>query len=741
VALIPPYLPAPDTAAALVVWLGYVSLQGSVTDAGSPAVSTVSIPLDSWGVSFGGLTQNDVGDWVQVAGQIGSPSTYGTFWATITTVISATEFTISESCAPSSALQITVYRPLTEEFNNPVNYILQDSIVFDASITTRPTLDFTTRSGDQTLVPVVGMPVLMTDSQLDGSVSGYTLLGGGGYSAGNVIAVIQPGAAYACLIVIDSVSGGAPLTSHIEITPATGCPGGFGYVVQNGCATSAITGGGSGATVNILSVTGPAFSGFPGDVFGGSIEQAKIYNYPGTSQIKVECQCISWDGIFNHRVLGMTAAFPVSSTTLTFNGGVEQTGYSPVYGPQYWFNLGSPPPVAILSVSVNGTPATLGPLSALPLVGSGGYDFYWSFGDFQVNVDPSHPLFTDADSIVFVIQTVSPTAPSVTYQNLTADVIVTDIVGFIQDSENITLANVVSTVPGGGTVPLVNAITFLANQTVDQALASLMTYINDGATNFWYYLDPRKGFHFEILGVTTIAPWNFSVLDGSDANAQSEVSQLTTREKYANAAWINAESLGAAITQVIVGTGASLDFAVTYPIGALPTIVFCAGLRANNPPASIPAPYSFGGVTYPEPQSVGIIGEHGYQWYYQIGSNSIVEDSGSPAISDTEAIYVTYQPEIGLIQPYPNPASIPDAAMIARQMIEGGSGEYDITVDLTSQLPFVQGNTPAQAQTAASNSIASLLAAYFENMAQEVEVETYRPGLAPGQSILVDLGL
>jgi hypothetical protein len=693
------------------------------------------------GGGWQGLTAEDVGDIVQVVSTSGSPAVTTVLWTTIASVTNSSTCVLAETIGDCTGAQAVVYRPLDEVINNPLNYILQDSIVFETSITTRPTLDFTTFTGDRTLIPVVGMPVLMTDAMLDGSVSTYTITGGSGYAAGDYIAVLQEGVRYPCIIQVDGTTGGGAIgASHIVLTPTTGVPGGFMYSVANGLTTEAITGSGSGATVDVTAVTGPAFGAEPGDVFGGSIEQVKIYNYPGMRQLKCECQCVSWDAILNRRVLGLTPAFPVSSTTLSYNGGQQSNGYSPVYGYQRWFNLGSPPPVAIIEVTLNGTPQSVGPATALPPVGAGGFEWYWSFGSFQLYEDPSGPTLTDGDAVVITIQSVQPQAPNVTYQNQPADQIVEAVISYIQDSEGITLANIVGSITESPLVPVptVNSITFLANQTVDEALSSLMTYINDGSTNFWYYLDPRKGLHFEILGITTAAPWNISEADGSDGNVQSMVSALTTREKYANAAWINSQGILPAVTQVFSGNSEATTFNVSYPVGSQPTILFGAGLPNPLPSAyqNPPAPYVFGSVTYPETQTVGVLGDSGFQWYWDAGSNTITQDGSYPPISDTEAIWVTYNPDIGQISPYPNPTSIPDSTMIARQQVEGGSGEYDLTIDLTDQLPFTQGSA---GQSAAVKSIAQTLAEYFQNMAQEVEVDSYRPGLAPGQSIIIGI--
>ena len=743
----PPYKPLPDTALALTIWLGYVNLNASVAVAGSPAVATLTLPVGTNPGAFAALTAADVGDIVWIFALSGSPAVMTVYWTTIVEVTNATTAILATGQEVSGA-QAVIYRPLTEAINNASNYILQDSITFEASITTRPTLDFTIFSADRSIIPnpttgattltsvvnMVGMPVLMTDSQLDGSVLAYSLASPGiNYKVGDLIEVYQSGVGYACVIMVDTVNGSGAITaSHIVITGATGIPGGFMYTPANGLIT--IGGSGTGATVNVLTVSGPAFGAMPGDVFGGSIEQARATNYEGTNAIRIECQCVSWDAILNRRVLGITVGFPVSSTTLDYNGGQVSMGWSPAYGTQYYFVLSNPPPAAIISMTINGVTQTVGPFSALPPVGTGGFDWYWAFGGFYIYEDPSGPVLNDSDAIIITIQSVTPATPSLTYQNETPDEICEALIGFIQDSEGLTLANVVSEISASVPLPTVNAITFLANQTVDEALASLMTYINDGSTNFWYYIDPRRGFHFEILGQTTTAPWNLITSDGSDANAQAQVSALGTREKFADAAWINSQNLLPAITQVCIGNGSSKTFSVTYPVGAVPTIVFCD----HNPMAGPlpPAPYTYDMVTYPKPQVVLELGSPGTcDWYWDPGSNQITQFGGNVAMSNTEEIYVTYQPDIGTIQPYPNPTTIPDAAMIARQAVEGGSGEYDLAVDLTDQLPFVQGAPAASAV----QTIAQLLAQYFEKMAQQADLTTYRPGLAPGQSIEVEI--
>ena len=485
------------------------------------------------------------------------------------------------------------------------------------------------------------------------------------------------------------------------------------------------------------SLTTNPFGGQSGDIFGGSIEQARPVNIPGTGAIVTQCECTSWTKILTRRVLGNAGAFPVSTTTIDRNGGQIQNLWTAVYGETRFFNLGLPAPLTIESMTVNGVTQDIGPFSALPPPvsvinhpGLGGHAWYWSPPDNQVYEDNSGRTMTDADSVVFTVTTIQPQVPTIFYASMTADVIANALLAFVQQSEGITMTNVVAG-------PLVNSLSFSGDQSLDSALSSLTTYVNDSANTFWYYIDPRKGFHFEIEASPAAAPWNIEESDGSDGNVLVQVQNTATKEKFANAAYISSSEFLQQLTEPISGNGSALNFELTYPVGSQPTILLCAGLSSNNPPRSVPARYSFGGNWYPQPQTVGVIGQTGFNFYWAPGSQQIQEDPGSPAIPSTTVLYVTYQPQAGLIQSYVPPSGAVGAGTPAAiAAIEGGSGQYDTTIDIANELPFVQSGGPA---ISATEYVAQTIADYYSQVANELQVQTYRSGLAPGQSITVNL--
>src|ERR1035438_3277442 len=170
---------------------------------------------------------------------------------------------------------------------------------------------------------------------------------------------------------------------------------------------------------------GTAYGSAAGDIFGGSIEQVKTTNYPGNpgDAIKAACECVSWNAIFRRRVLGLAGAFPITQSTIDFNGGEEWAGiYNGFYHHyQKGFTMPSPPPLSITDslgsipgyVYVNGVAQSLGPFAAIPGYppfgpvqpgdGVGGYDWYWSFPYNMIYQDAGQTTLTDADAVVLYV--------------------------------------------------------------------------------------------------------------------------------------------------------------------------------------------------------------------------------------------------------------------------------------------------------------------------------------------------
>ena len=748
------YTPPLDSAASLTVWIGFVSLSTNMTG------NTVSGNFGLPGVTLA------AGAIVQIlgAGPSGAP-----LWTTVASGAGISTFTTVASASQSvSGVQCTVYVPLIEStFGTsgggriPITQnIIDGSIAFEKSLSTRPTLDFTIYSSNGYILSL--------------AVWGNSLL-----SAGPQVLVGVP------VLLTDSSLATAP------------------------------------------------FGGEVGDIFGGSIEQAKCTNYPATGEFEIECQCVSWDAIAARRLLVLTPGFQTSpgyeagQQTLTYNGAAASpsnpngvnTGlsyYLPPGSPpgtrptQYvtsWFNI-FPPPINIVLITLNGTAVAYGPYGDTPPQGPGGYDFYWSpANNPAVSIDPSLTL-SGTDTIVFTVNGTAASGganiiPSLTFTNTNADAIAVALISFIAAPEGISITG---NVAAG---PLIQSIQFPASQSIDAALSSLCEFISGASGAYWYYIDPRKGFNFAIQGVSNPAPWNIEETDGSDGNVLMVVSNTVTREKFYNAAWLDLSTLANQVSVYCQGDGTTQSFNMPYPIAAAPSVTLYTGNAPYPTPTGVivrveatndgqnysagdtitleqagsgnnaniivqsvlpgPGPttgaiqsYALGAPgtgysdSYLDPnappvtsaggtgsgatwavstgvatqESVGLVGETGFDFYWSPGSSELKQDAGNPAIIASQFLLVTFQPSASTYTQY-----IDTQAALIRQYAEGGSGEYDQYLNLANTLPLVQG-PPAQV---VGLNVAQALAELFSQLAQQVDVDTYNTGIAPGMSIGVNL--
>ena len=432
-----------------------------------------------------------------------------------------------------------------------------------------------------------------------------------------------------------------------------------------------------------------------GDLFGGTIQQTVISNIIGTASVITECQCTSWEQVLANRLLGFTGIINPGITE-NFTGDGSNTSFAL-----------SQLPVAILSITVNGASQTFN--SDWPPTA----DWNWWVDVYVVNQNPSNPPLAgpptpDHLAIQYdAVTTPSDTPP--TFTNVTAGYIVQQLVAAI--------ANEGITVVLDDAGPIVDTITFTLQDTVASALSSLCTYLANGTENYQFWIEPStKILHFGLVGGSaSVAPWNLSIADGSAGNALIQLSNTITSEKYANAAIVDvADALGAnTIPARFLGDGSATSFSVVYPIGTAPAIT-------RYPGATFPA----GGVV----QTVGLTGTTGSQWYYDVGGTSITQQAGDPVLAGgahPDVLDVQFTPLLPQQQVYANTDEI-----AARQLIEGGSGEHDLYISLSSVLPFalVSGTNLAQ------NYVDGL-----KQLSGQISMATYRGGLKTGQSIQVNI--
>ena len=586
------YVPSANSSGSLHIFLGWVYAGATATEIGCPSSSSTLS-----GLPAGTFSTADVGCPIMVYG-VDAGGTAA--WATIASYISSTSVTVNAAMA-GGPVQIVVYREIKFSQTSPftVPYITDNSIQFDQSLTTRPTLNFTTLSVNGSFIPSVGQPVLMT------------------------------------------------------------CDG-------------------------------------IGDIFGGSIDQVCPKTVPGQYPGNMcDVQCVSWEQILTRRLLITSGAFSQGTNTDTFtsNGTIGHGGTD--------FEL-SAFPLSVLSVKLNGVAQTFAQLGYV----TGNPQWIWGTGAFGNSITVNNRPNPSSGDVLVVeydsFSTASATTPVPQYANMTAGAIVQALGALLAD-EGLTVSAL--------TGPTVDLISWTSQDTFDSALSALMTYLNNGSNNYWYYITPRLVLTFALQGQTVTAPWNLSTIDGSDGNALIQAQNTITREKYGNAAWVDVSSTNATFTQSegYLGDGTTKSFNTIYPVGSVaPAITYYASSGAT-------------GVT----QTVGNanVSTSGSQWYWTPGATSIAQDSTGTAMATGAYIVVVYQPAIAYSQLYVN-----TAAEVARAAVEGGTGEYDLYLSLSSTLPIVAGTN-----------LAANVAMAYAALAQQVQVTSYRGGLMSGMGITLNL--
>jgi len=273
------------------------------------------------------------------------------------------------------------------------------------------------------------------------------------------------------------------------------------------------------------------------------------------------------------------------------------------------------------------------------------------------------------------------------------------------------------------TGPTITNIEFSTSDSFDTALSALCQFVSNGSVNYWYYMDARRGIHIEEQAVTKIAPWNINVSDTSDGNVLLEVSNTQTTEKMANAALVTtSNTLGSnSISENIICGGTTRTFNTTWPIGQLIKLTYTPVWTYNAPPIDLPfALLNSGIIATGVSYGPGLPVLGGFYW--TSNQTLLTEDLGGIAIP-SGTLTITYLPIISTTQAYYNAPAI-----YARQAIEGGSGEYDVSQKPQSNAPLLQ-----------TLNISQVIAEYFSQLSESVEIQTYRYGLVSGQGITINL--
>jgi hypothetical protein len=153
----------------------------------------------------------------------------------------------------------------------------------------------------------------------------------------------------------------------------------------------------------------------------------------------------------------------------------------------------------------------------------------------------------------------------------------------------------------------------------------------------------------------------------------SELSVRESREEYANVVHVRVGNyITDEQTESMNGNGSTRTFELTYGIASTPTVTVNSVI-----------------------QTVDIIGGTA-QWYWQVGSNTLTQDSGQTVLTggDTlEVVYIGQDSRVITVQD--------DDEIAARQLLEGTSGRYEYITE--SQTPSTQGESEALANAILSD--------------------------------------
>jgi hypothetical protein len=282
---------------------------------------------------------------------------------------------------------------------------------------------------------------------------------------------------------------------------------------------------------------------------------------------------------------------------------------------------------------------------------------------------------------------VVPPAIPQTFDDIGADVVFTTLVLDYLSNDGVSV-----TVPSG-----LPQITLAApvGANIGQLLDQVVTLLSTQATAYYWTSDPWRNY---ILATRTgtAAPWN--ITDGTDLFAgETPYSQsiTATHNQMANQVYgIATACLLNTINASYTGNGSATTFNLPEPAGGAPTIT----LDSN-------------------PQTVGVVGQSGFDWYWSQGSSTITQDSSGTVLTSADVLLVVYQPEV------PAVAQAPDSTSLQRlQAVEGTSAEYDYSFNVTQ--PILPQPLLALVEAYASE---------YGEPATTCTLYTLWPGLAVGQ--------
>lgn len=217
-------------------------------------------------------------------------------------------------------------------------------------------------------------------------------------------------------------------------------------------------------------------------------------------------------------------------------------------------------------------------------------------------------------------------------------------------------------------------------------------------------LSELTGYQWKINADKTLDFFDRATYTGTTITATSDTRKIKVkrnRQNYRNRQYLRAgKDIATAETRTFKGDGETQVFTVPLPIALEPTITVNSVSK-----------------------TVGIRGvETGFDWYWQLDSNTVSQDSSGTKLTSSDTLSVTYQGYYPIMVVSEAPEQI-----AARKAIEGGNGVYEAMAEKAA----------IDTQTAALEYSAGLLRRYG-TIATTVELETFTEYEA-GQLVSVSL--
>jgi hypothetical protein len=267
------------------------------------------------------------------------------------------------------------------------------------------------------------------------------------------------------------------------------------------------------------------------------------------------------------------------------------------------------------------------------------------------------------------------------YTNRPYDVIVQDIYNKYLAPEGVslgmiftgpypspTLAPSTSLAPNGPS-QMIGSVTF-NYPTVTQALDALATSASAAGVTFYWAIDQNKAFWFVPYSYAV----NSTVIDGTlidnlnNPPYVERVSPLYRNTQYV----VGGTTPGPGRTSYFVGNGTLRTFTLSYPVAQQPYIIIVTGGTSVS-------------------KSIGIQGTTGNAFYYQVGNNTITQDSSQTVLTSSDTLEVHYTPQL------PSTASAQSSSQIAAQRaLDGTTGIVESVLKDTNIALQADGVTEAK---------------------------------------------